>query len=293
MNSTERIELAGGLGNQFFQFTAGIARAVKNNTPIKFDTSRINHGVTSRDEIITDFVKVISQQGVDYQFIKSKLPRLYDVATHRFSIFRRFDESLRTSYTSPLTGYDDSFMSIPHFGVARGYFQTWRYFDFLRRQNIQLELKSTEEDRFVNNYSNIFDFDQDIAVHVRRGDYLRFKDSIGLLSSSYFLNAIDMLGRDRNVVFFSDDVNIASEFPTSKRFRFTPELSDAKSIETLVLINNFKNIVISNSTFSWWGATLGAADKNVVAPGNWFRELDDPIDLLPTNWQTIGAEWLN
>lgn len=293
MRSTERIELAGGIGNQLFQFSAGIARSFQNGTPVNFDTSRVNHGVTSRDEIISNFVKVNSDKVVDFKFVKSKLPRYYDVATHRISTVRRIDEVLRPSYTSPVTGYDDNFMRLPHFNIARGYFQSWRYVDFLRKQNIQFELQIAESNSLVSKFSRIFDFDNDIAVHVRRGDYLRFKNSIGLLSYKYFLKAINLLGTDRKVVVFSDDSNIESEFPTSGNFVFTPELAGASSIETLVLIKDFTNIVISNSTFSWWGAVLGAADKNVVAPKKWFRALDDPIDLLPMSWQTIDAEWLN
>jgi hypothetical protein len=292
MRPLECIQLAGGLGNQLFQFTAGIARSLHNGTQISFDVSRIDHGVTIRGESISDVVKVISKEEVHFNFVESKLPRLYDVATHRFNVVKQIDDFLRPSFNSSVTGFDEGIYTQHRVAVIRGYFQSWKYLDYLNSQNVHLELKREETQSKITPYLQDFDFENDIAIHVRRGDYSRFRDSIGLLSFNYYVDAIREIGPDRRVIVFSDDIEISREFPTSMDFSYTPELTLGKAVDSLFLMLKFRNLVISNSTFSWWAAALGRSDKNIIAPDKWFRCLEDPLDLVMPKWGSIKSDWM-
>lgn len=292
MRPLECVQLAGGLGNQLFQFTAGIARSLHNRTQISFDISRIDHGVTMRGESISDAVRIISNEQVYFNFVDSKLPRLYDVASHRFNLVKQFDGFLRPSFNSSVTGFDEGIYTQHRVAVIRGYFQSWKYLDYLKSQNVTLELEGKETENKIARYSKDFDFENDIAIHVRRGDYSRFKDSIGLLSSSYYLDAVKEFGPNRRVIVFSDDIEISREFPTSTDFYYTPELTLGKAMDSLFLMLKFRNLVMSNSTFSWWAAALGCSDKNIIAPNKWFRGLEDPLDLVMPTWSSIKSDWL-
>ncbi len=292
MKARERLELSGGLGNQLFQFTAGLARSIHKGAPISFDISRIDHGVTSREEKISDSVRVASLDPVNYSFVSSKLPRIYDVITHRSTFARRVDDLFRPSYFSPAPGYDEVIFDGKKVAVLRGYFQSWKYLDYLDSQNVKIRLEVKNSQSVVEKYSEIFDFENDVAVHVRRGDYAKFKESIGLLTNNYYLNAIKEFGSSRRVIIFSDETDIEEEFPNFSNFYFTPDLVKEKSIDSLVLMHQFRNIVISNSTFSWWAAALGNSDKNVVSPSKWFKVLEDPEDLTPPSWRLMKSEWM-
>ena len=61
----------------------------------------------------------------------------------------------------------------------------------------------------------------------------------------------------------------------------------------LCLISSCQDFIISNSTFGWWGAWLGAGEgKRVILPTPWYGPGLSHIntdDLYPDEWEKI--EW--
>jgi hypothetical protein len=62
--------------------------------------------------------------------------------------------------------------------------------------------------------------------------------------------------------------------------------------ESLVLMSFGKAIITANSSFSWWAAVSGNRTKKVIAPIPWFKNLDEPKDLIPGNWLRIKSSWV-
>ena len=53
--------------------------------------------------------------------------------------------------------------------------------------------------------------------------------------------------------------------------------------EQVFIMSGFKNFIIANSTFSWWGAYFSdIKDKKIIYPNKWFGESlqDKKIDDL-------------
>jgi hypothetical protein len=62
-------------------------------------------------------------------------------------------------------------------------------------------------------------------------------------------------------------------------------------VETFHLLTLFDSIVISNSTFAWWGAFL-KGNSEVFCPEDWFKERPSPNMIYPEHWITIRSRWV-
>jgi len=189
-----------------------------------------------------------------------------------------------------------------------GFFQSEKFFAhcadeirhvFAPRQNFAAALQAQFSEDLRSRYGDLNER-RTCAVHVRRGDYVGNANFFDLGASSYYENAFRLFDARTVFVVFSDDI------PWCKT-RFgekNPSVSyvEGSDIASLFLMALCDDIVIANSTFSWWGAWLGErAGKRIVAPASWFagpvadREIPfdanswagfyDTQDLIPDRWQ--------
>jgi hypothetical protein len=67
---------------------------------------------------------------------------------------------------------------------------------------------------------------------------------------------------------------------------------DLSTAETFTVMRQGHGFIIANSSFSWWAARLStAADPLVIAPKPWFKNLDEPDNLIPPEWVRIDANY--
>ena len=138
-----------------------------------------------------------------------------------------------------------------------------------------------------------------VAIHIRRGDYLspHLLKSYGILTPEFFIKAIDSFLRDRTpskvrLFFFSDDMDwVRSQVLT----RLNPEVESflvmqqrgEEAVHHLHLMSQFTNLIISNSTFSWWATRLGPKKRLVISPDDWGQRL--PKALISPEWKLMQA----
>jgi len=133
-----------------------------------------------------------------------------------------------------------------------------------------------------------------IAIHVRRGDYVNHPN-FAQIPISWFFGAIRLFPdwQKCNIVIFSDDIIYCkSHFGFMSNVSFSENNSD---IEDLFLMSQFNRFILSNSTFSWWGAYLsGAPGHNIVHPGFYYagqyKEENDDKDFWPESWRVYKPE---
>jgi hypothetical protein len=104
-------------------------------------------------------------------------------------------------------------------------------------------------------------------LHIRRGDFIHNKDTVGLLTVDYFSDQVE---KDEKVIIFTDarseDPEILSNFPNSL-------VLGADSLDTwssFSLLSHAGQLVGSNSTFSWWAGVISLMrGGTVIAPQPW------------------------
>lgn len=132
-----------------------------------------------------------------------------------------------------------------------------------------------------------------IAIHFRRGDYLDKKNHnhFGkVCTDEYYNNAIHFMEEKiKNPIYyiFSDDIEWCRIFMKNKKCVFVDWNTSDDSWKDMFLMSQFKNLIIPNSTFSWWAAFLGRKDKLVCRPPYFMNHKIVPGFFLD-NWVEIA-----
>jgi len=288
--------MAGGLGNQLFQIYAGIFFSIKYERNLVLDYRNIGDGFTNRDDRV-DFLNLAVLPDLKIVW-GNKLSNL--IAKLRTKVIRRIfritkkNKSFRNLFVTEI-GYCD-IQNLENNRSLFGYFQSWRYVNFVESRIGSLEIIEDGRSQWFQNVITEIRTMKPIVIHLRRGDYSKLTETFGLLSTTYFENALKraaMQTISRNVFVFSDDPERANEvFAKIQGFRFTlinppPE---SKDYESMLLMGASKILIISNSTFSWWSAYLNKTPI-VYCPDKWFKNMNDPIDLIPPQWIKIPSTW--
>jgi len=257
----------GQLGNQMFQFAAtlGVARY-----------TGVTYTIPNHDEVVVDALG---------NKLRIELFDCFDIKPENTGI-------LKTDYVVAEKGFefDPSILSSSSREVdytLHGFFQTEKYFKHCARE---LREQFSFKNYIVDECNDIIEecFDNPIALHIRRGDFLINSGNHYNQSLDYYEDALSKFDSKRQVVIFSDDPQWCIEQKLFESDRFIVSSGNNPYMD-LYLMSQCDDFIIANSTFSWWGAWL--ADKGrVIAPKKWFGPNNSHLntkDLYPERWEII------
>lgn len=156
--------------------------------------------------------------------------------------------------------------------LLEGYFQSYKYHSV----NPEMIREYLNPDIDVPVSGNV-------AIHVRRGDYLNLSQFYPTLGMDYYQKAMDLFP-GRAFTIFSDDISWCAKNFNADNCVFA---TSNKDIEDLKYMSLHKDMIIANSSFSWWAAYLNPHKrKMIVAPKIWdYRE--DRDDRVPLDWVRV------
>ncbi len=290
-----------GLGNQLFQYAAGLyyaqRRAASLRLAIDQPQNQNSYG-HPRPFLLSHFSIPVPMQPLSAKekLLFSARPALRPAA----SLLRSLENIQILSEAE-----SDRFHFLPDLPVRAstrtlflsGYWQTFRIADAIEAA-LRRDLRFREPPPAA--CQSILDRIQAsrsaVSLHVRRGDYTLAAEGCRTLPLTYYQAAIAHFRErlhDPTFFVFSDDIAFCrANLPADLMAVFVDHNSQAAAHEDLRLMSACHHHIIANSSFSWWGAWLNPRpERTVYAPRQWMLTPESFFpDLLPPAW--IAADCL-
>lgn len=252
--------LDGRLGNNLFQIATAASLADANNT---------NYQVLVRDYYTPD-AKWLAQYLKQFE---NNILRNVNVTNQVPGELAKYVE--KDFHYSPIPYTENMLLT--------GFFQSEKYFNPKVVRAI-FEIDPETKQYIHNKYGHLFT-DEITSIHVRRGDYLKSCDQFAVCSYPYYRDAINHIGKNKRFLITSDDIAWCRKKFKGNNFFFS---EGEKAVVDIYLQSMCSNNIISNSSFSWWGAWMNKNPrKQVICPTPWFAlSFDDKNknDLIPDGW---------
>jgi hypothetical protein len=271
---------SGRLGNQMFQFASAFAISSNNGLELK---------IPFQNTRTPKMVKLTNSQIVEY---KLELFDCFDLPKN--FLINESEIKIKNTKRELNFGYSHDFLSLRPNTNIDGYFQDYRYFLNFRHQITELfnfnekvrSLANQEYEEIQKFYgqSEVFNM---VAVHIRRGDYLTGDGRHYSVDVTKYLALLNEVVKNKKIVIFSDDINYINSIV---KFQDCYKVDIGNHFAEMCLMSMFKNLIISNSTFSWWAAYLSVNPQNIFIPKPWFGPKLNHFDttgLYVENWKTF------
>lgn len=299
-----RLLLNGGLGNQMFQYAAGLSLASKINTELVLDLTFLETNLpvkhfTKRNYTLDIFnIQNKLVHRFSSSFLNSKIGYLV-LTLENLRKKNKFVESGRL-FDSVFISNEQKlkhFFSLSDGAYLEGYFHDYNYFGDIAHKLIQIfdtdklyDPLFLEDEEFIKSKTAV-------SVAIRRGDYLnpKNKNKYVQLDDTYYKTAISTIKKrisDPHFFIFSYDYPEGMYKPfglKESEYTLIDKDKTGTRFKTYLRLQSLCNHnIISNSTFSYWSAFLNKhSDKIVIGPDRWENRL--AAFNYPPGWEVINV----
>ena len=293
--------MAGGPGNQFFQYAFGQSLSKKTGIPVLYNITwfknrRLYNNPSASTQHVYYILKLYKTTVNVATTIQCREVKELVTQTSRYpgtiSDILNIKDNLIShyiNYNKQAGVYNPELFNLKGDFYIIGLYQSEKYFkeyraDLLKDFTLDIPLDDKNISMLLHIKST-----QAVSLHIRRGDYVKLGWQLPM---SYYEDAIRYIkSKIKNPYFyiFSNDCeyvrnNLKIDSPAAIVDINPPN----KGYYDLELMRNCKHNIIANSTFSWWGAWLNNnPEKIVIAPYPWVVKGDNFKDIVPESWVKI------
>lgn len=263
------VKVWGGIGNQLFQYVFGQYIHYRYDIEVRYD----NNSFFTTDKLRQSELSALDEATTydnrctfsRYRGIKNRLLRyMYQMYPKQHFINELAKNKI------------PKYFKEGHLYFFQGYWQDIHYYKWLRKHipNFNIGLADWPKD-LCQYKSMIGSCANSVSVHIRRGDYFSPKNigTYGVCDAEYFQRAILYIQeklQDYQLFVFSDDMNWVKQNISFPHDAVIIENYDVPQLSYIYLMSLCCHHIISNSSFSWWGAVLNEQPRAIViAPNHW------------------------
>lgn len=251
---------SGGLGNQLFQIAIAYCISKEMNYQLCFQKGQF---------------KGCGQGNHPSKYYNSIYNKLKFVDTLPNQIIIKHDENWKdlSNITEHIKNVLEHVNICDNLTVClSGYFQNYAYYKHhIHEIKDIFKIEQMYYDVLFHKYPFLqLVNENDCIIGVRRGDYL-LNSCWNVCDMNYYKRGILNMKKHQKYYIFSDDLAwCKSNFKGSgDEFVFIDIKDDFYCFLTMTL---FKNFIISNSSFHWWGSLLSTHENtNITAPDKWSK----------------------
>ena len=294
------VQIAGGLGNQLFQYATARRLALQSGVPLELDHLSGFARDFYRRRYLLDRFAIRGEKIAPRAAYVSHRGRLRRALRARWSRDRELADRgyIREEDSRFVPGLLDLRVTRPVY--LEGYWQYERYFRDIRDTLCEELAIHTAHDPDNLEYARKIASVEAVCLHVRRlhgvpdtKDAKPIADATWKhhIEPSYFQHAVERLAqRVANPHFF-----VFADYPDWARehirapfpLEFVTHNGSDRDYEDFWLMGPCRHFIVANSTFSWWAAWLARdPDKVVIAPKASVGP-DEVLKSTPEDWLLI------
>jgi hypothetical protein len=245
------LQLSGRLGNELFQWSYAHNLAISNSCKVNLFHDKYHQG----SAVDIEFLSLINCQHVRY------VGHVDDLGFQLKILDWLGAYSLRTSkFVGQVYGWRRSLDAhtaiLPPINNLKhsGFFQNYRQVEAVSGIVVCELREILDSIQFQSRVDLPNDFQ---FAHIRRGDLVSLNTIYGLLGKDWYRKCRDL---SLPLVLSSDDVDACQDVITELKPEIILNSQNYSALETLAVMSRSKDIIMANSTLSWWGGYL--ASKN-------------------------------
>lgn len=305
------IQLAGGLGNQMFQYALYL-QLKKLGKDVKIDDfSGFEHDMQRSPALAPFGITYETATAGEVECMLDASPRVWDKIRRKLCGRNKksyFEADKR--YKPEILSWDDIYLE--------GYWQTEEYFGgaveevrraydiekllkYVRGQDggekycmethadrmWQKEEQEPEQAALFEQYLTRITSEESVSVHIRGGDYLLPENQKlfgGICTEDYYRKAMERMKKEhpqcRFYLFTNDKEQAARQIDQGGDAAYGEraeviDLGGQSDYQEFILMSKCRHHILANSSFSWWASYLNDnPDKTVYAPKRWLNGWD-------------------